>query len=147
MAPVDPCYNPRTQAAALEALLRKLPSADAPLPARPPRDLPGRAKQLKDQEALEVVAAYEAGASVYELGRRFHVHRTTISKILKRHGVSMRMTGMTPEQINEAVRLYQDGWSLARIGERMGVGDMTVRSRLLERGVRMRPRRGGRRST
>lgn len=81
---------------------------------------------------------------MYELGRRFNIHRTTVSGILHRHGVTMRGTGLTPEQIDEAVKLYEDGWSLARIGKHLGVNDMTVRSRLLERGVKLRPRPGNR---
>ncbi|TMR07418.1 hypothetical protein ETD83_00050 [Actinomadura soli] len=137
-----PLYNPGTQAKALETLLRKLPSPTAPVPTKPARNLPGRAKQLKEQEAQEVVAAYRAGASVYQIARRFHIHRVTVSKILRRHGVKMRMGGMSPEQIDEAVKLYQEGWSLARIGKRMSVDGQTVRSRLVERGVRMRDTHG-----
>ncbi|GLZ06788.1 helix-turn-helix domain containing protein [Actinomadura sp. NBRC 104412] len=144
MAPIDPCYNPGTQAAALEALLRKLPSPTDPEPERRPRDVRSHAKQLKEREAQQVVAAYRAGATVYELGRRFGIHRNTVSKILKRQGVRMRMGGMSPEQIDEAVNLYQEGWSLARIGKHMGVDGQTVRSRLLERGVKLRPRPGNR---
>lgn len=142
-----PLSNPCTQANALEALLRKLPAPTDPLPPAPVRTPQGRAKQLKDKEAQELIAAYRGGATVYELGRRFGIHRTTVSKILERHGVTMRTGGMSPEQIDEAVRLYQDGWSLARIGERMSVDDMTVWRRLQERGVKMRPRQGGKRSS
>ncbi|WP_026124255.1 helix-turn-helix domain-containing protein [Nocardiopsis baichengensis] len=87
-----------------------------------------------------MVAAYEAGATVYELGRRFGIARQTVSKILKRHGAQMRRTGLSLDQIDEAARLYEEGWSLARIGEKMEVSPDTVRLRLLERGVRMRDR-------
>jgi DNA invertase Pin-like site-specific DNA recombinase len=124
-----------------------LPALTDPLPPAPERTPQGRAKQLKDKQAQELIAAYRAGATVYELGRRFGIHRSTVSKILERHGVAMRVAGMSPEQIDEAVRLYQDGWSLARIGRRMNVNDMTVLRRLQERGVKMRPRRGGKRSS
>jgi transposase-like protein len=141
----QPLSNPYTQANALEALLRKLPAPTDPLPPAPERTPLGRAKQLKDKQAQELIAAYCAGATVYELSRKFGIHRTTVSSILRRHGVAMRGGGLSPEQIIEAVRLYERGWSLARIGDRFGVNDMTVRSRLLEHGVQMRPRRGGKR--
>jgi DNA-directed RNA polymerase specialized sigma24 family protein len=140
----QPQYNPCTQLAALEALLRKLPKVTDPVPRRLDRDLPNRAKQLKEAEAEAVVRAYQAGATVYELGRRFGIHRTTVSDILHRQGVAMRMGGLSSRQVDEAVKLYEEGWSLARIGKRLGVSDGTVRSRLVERGVRMRPRQGGR---
>jgi lambda repressor-like predicted transcriptional regulator len=132
-------YNVKYQLRALEALLRKLPDRSAPV--RPKRaEGPGRAKQLKDQEAQAVIAAYEAGATVYQLGRQFGIARQTVSKILHRHGITMRMGGLGPEQVDEAARLYEAGWTLAKIGKRAGVSADTVRNRLLERGVRMRPR-------
>lgn len=139
-APPSGAYsNLKSQVRALEALLQKLP--DASSPARP-RLATGhrRAKQLQDDKALELVAAYETGASVHQLSRRYGIARQTVSKILRRHGVQMRKTGLSDEQIEEAVRLYQDGWTLAKIGGRMGVSPDTVRLRLRERGVRMRPR-------
>jgi len=68
--------------------------------------------------------------------------RQTVSKILKRHGVAMRMRGLSSEQADEAVRLYKAGWSLARTGERMGVDAGTVLNRLRERGVKIRDAQG-----
>jgi DNA-directed RNA polymerase specialized sigma24 family protein len=139
-------YNTKTQVRALEVLISKLPSPSDPLPPPRARNPQRRAKQLKEDEAREIVAEYKAGATVYQLGQRFGINRQTVSKILKRYGIKMRMGGLTPDQVDEAVQLYEGGWSLARIGKRMGVNDNTVRSRLLERGVRMRPRRGGKHS-
>ncbi|WP_211351745.1 helix-turn-helix domain-containing protein [Haloactinospora alba] len=141
MAPLaTPVSNPARQRKALEALLGKLPDASAPVAPRERTSLSARAKQIKSDQAREIVAAYEAGATVYELGRRFGIARQTVSKILKRHGAQMRRTGLSPDQIDEAARLYVLGWSLARIGRRMEVSPDTVRLRLLERGVRMRDR-------
>jgi DNA-binding NarL/FixJ family response regulator len=88
-----------------------------------------------------VIAAYQAGATVYQLGRRFSISCQTVNKILKSHGIPMRRT-VSPQQTYQAARLYQDGWSLANIGERLAVSLETVRQRLLERGVRLRPRPG-----
>ena len=90
----------------------------------------------------ELVAGYQAGRTVYQLGREFGINRRTVSRHLHRHGVSMRRRGLSAEQIDEAVRLYEDGWSLARIGEQMGVDSTTVMHRLQERGVRMRDTHG-----
>lgn len=141
-----PQSNTHAQVRSLEALLRKLPSPSDPLPARPPRTAHGKARQLKEAEARELIVAYQGGATVYQLGQRFGISRKTVAAILKRHGIKMRMGGLSPKQIDEAVKLYEAGWSLARIGDRMGVNDKTVWSRLVERGVRMRPRRGGKRA-
>jgi DNA-directed RNA polymerase specialized sigma24 family protein len=130
------------QGVALESLLGKLPAAsNPPRPARQGRT-PGTAKQLDAEQVQELIAGYQAGATVYELGEQFGIERRTVSDILHRNEVPMRRRGLSPEQINEAVRLYETGWSLARIGQKMGVDPTTVRTRLRERGVRMRDAHG-----
>lgn len=60
-----------------------------------------------------------------------------MSKILKRHGMQMRRTGLTAEQIEEAARLYEAGWKPAA---RFGVSADTVRLRLVGFGARIRAR-------
>jgi Mn-dependent DtxR family transcriptional regulator len=104
--------------------------------------MPGRTKRLNEGQVQQLIAGYEAGATVYELGDRFGISRQTVGKILKRRGVTMRRRGLNQQQIDEAVQLYENGWSLARIGERMQVDPTTVLNRLLERGVRTRDTQG-----
>jgi lambda repressor-like predicted transcriptional regulator len=130
------------QLRALEALLRRLPDPSAPVQPKRQAKGPARAKQLQEEQAQTLITAYEAGATVYHLGRQFGIARQTVSKILHRRGIPMRMTGLSPSQIEEAARLYESGWSLAQVGMHMEVSSDTVRLRLLEHGVRMRPRPG-----
>ncbi|WP_218026132.1 hypothetical protein [Nocardia miyunensis] len=61
-------YNPKPQVEALEALRRKLPDPTAP--ALPPADRfkPGRARQLGTDQVQELIAGYESGETVYQLG-------------------------------------------------------------------------------
>jgi DNA invertase Pin-like site-specific DNA recombinase len=98
----------------------------------------GTARQLPEHEVDELVTAYEAGATVYELARRFKIHRTTASLHLQRQGVPMRRQGLDEEQVELAAQLYRLGWSVAKIGERFGVDQTTVWRVLRERGVPMR---------
>lgn len=135
-------YNTKTQVRALESLLRKLPSLDAPVKPSPDRTRPSRARQLDDDQTKLLTEGYQAGATVYELGDQFGISRQTVGKLLKRHGVTMRRQGLTPEQIDEAERLYEAGWSLARLGEQMSVDPTTVLNRLRARGVRTRDSHG-----
>ncbi|MEV0650954.1 hypothetical protein AB0I28_37455 [Phytomonospora sp. NPDC050363] len=134
-------YNVKYELKALEALLRKLPDLSevaVPADAVSIEPLPGKKKYLTPEQELEVVAGYLAGSTARELGAKFGVHRNTVGRILKKHGVAMRMQGLAAGQVDEAARLYEAGWSLARIGDRLKVDAETVRSRLRERGVRMR---------
>jgi DNA-binding CsgD family transcriptional regulator len=99
-------------------------------------------KRLTEEQVQQLIEEYKAGATVYELGDRFGINRKTVGKILKRHGVTMRMQGLSPSQIDEAARLYGEGISLARIAEKLDVTANTVHARLREREVRMRDTQG-----
>jgi DNA-directed RNA polymerase specialized sigma24 family protein len=133
-----PLWNTKAQLQALQYLIAKLPDPGTPAVEREPRAVPGIARRLKDAEVDELVAAYEAGATVYQLADRFRINRRTVSKIIKRRGVETRWQRLTEADVDEAEHLYAQGWSLARVGERLGVSDDTVRLRLLKRGVQMR---------
>ncbi|WP_280377162.1 hypothetical protein [Nocardia wallacei] len=47
----------------------------------------GRVRRLDDSQVQELIAGYEGGATVYELGDRFGIERRTVSEILRRHHV------------------------------------------------------------
>ncbi len=122
--------------------MRKLPSLDAPARPRSGEGAPERSRRLTTKQTQQLIKEYEAGATVYELGEKFGTSRQTVSRILKRHGVTMRRQGLSSERVDEAVRLYEGGWSLAKIGEKYKVDPTTVMSRLHERGVKMRDTTG-----
>jgi transposase len=77
-----------------------------------------------------MITGYQAGATVYELGRQFGVNRKAVSTILRRYGVSMRRQGLHSEQIEEAARLRAAGWTLDEVGNQLSVDARTVARRL-----------------
>ncbi|GAB3394099.1 hypothetical protein GCM10027360_86970 [Amycolatopsis echigonensis] len=139
-------YNTKPQVEALETLLRKLPDPTEPAAPAVERPKPRRARQLDADQVQELIAGYEAGATVYELGGRFGIERRTVSNILHRYGVPMRRRGLSPEQVDDAVHLYNLGWSLARVGGHLGVDHTTVLTKLRERGIPTRDTHGRPRS-
>jgi lambda repressor-like predicted transcriptional regulator len=139
-------YNTNPQVEALETLLRKLPDPTTPAPPPVDRPKPRRARQLDTNQIQELIAGYQAGATVYELGARFGIERRTVSNILHRHQVPMRRRSLSPEQVDAAIHLYTLGWSLARVGEHLGVDPSTILNRLRRRGVRTRDAHGQPRS-
>ncbi|MBB4930382.1 lambda repressor-like predicted transcriptional regulator [Lipingzhangella halophila] len=122
----------------LGALWRKLPNLESFLPTKEPQQVPRAIQRPTDKHISDIVAEYREGATIRQLAIKHRIGRETVSKILKQSGVTMRRTGLTPEQVEEAVRLYTKGWSLAKIGNRFSVDGKTVWSRLTDRGVRMR---------
>ncbi|MGV9300046.1 hypothetical protein [Amycolatopsis sp. NPDC003676] len=93
--------------------------------------------RLNETQVDQLVAAYQAGASTYELGERFGVHRQTISRHLKARGIDLT-PGIDPKLLSQAAQLYEAGWSLARIATKYGISAETLRTSLTEIGVKMR---------
>lgn len=102
----------------------------------------GSTRHLNNIQVQNLIASYEAGATVYELGERFGIERKAVSRILHHHQVPMRRRGLTTEQAGEAIHLYGIGWPLARVGKHLGVDGTTVRHKLHERGIPTRDPQG-----
>ncbi len=113
-----------------------------PQPCRAQRQVRPRptrtARQLAAPDLDRLVTAYRDGATVYELARRFGIHRITVGKHLRARGVDTTPPGLAPDDVAAAAQLYRQRWSLARIAERYATTASTVRTRLLEAGVQMR---------
>ena len=136
-------WNTKAQLQALRHLAANLPGPEAPSNKREPTPVPRTAKQIKGDQAQALIAAYETGATLAELSRRFGISKQTVTSILKRHDITPRWSRrITDEEVDQAVRLYEQGLSLARIGQRFNTTDDTIRRHLLKRGVKMRDTHG-----
>lgn len=100
--------------------------------------VPRRFNHTRGERSEQLVADYHAGMPVKEMASKYGIHRGSVSKHLRDHGVPPRKVGLDEAQIREAVKQYALGESLATIGKRMGVDKGTVRERLVESGVEMR---------
>ena len=132
MDPGGAYYNLKDQVRALEQLREKLPSLDTLEPTPAKRDRPRRARQLADELIQELIAGYQSGATVYELGDRFGIERRTVSSILHRHGVPMRRRGLHRQAVvlrRIAVVLVQ-GVGAVRYRWTVGPSQSTISSRL-----------------
>jgi hypothetical protein len=97
---------------------------------------------LRQDAVDELVEAYRAGATVFDLAARFSIDRKTVGAHLRRRGVDTKLPGLHPDDVPAAAELYRSGWSLIGIAEKFGTSGNTVRRCLLEAGVELRPRRG-----
>lgn len=95
-------------------------------------------RKLKPAEIDELVERYQAGSSVYQLAKRYGIHRITIGRHLHSRGIDTTAPALTQEQVREAVQLYADGWSCKKIAKHFGVGAETVRERLHQARVPVR---------
>jgi len=97
-----------------------------PLVARDQPLLRGRQRFMDEEMENTLVAGYVAGASTYELGGRFGLHRQRVSAILIRHGVETRYRVVTDEMVTEMKAMLNAGDSKSAIAKHLGVARSTV---------------------
>ena len=56
--------------------------------------------RLDESQELAVIAAYRSGLTVYKVGAKFGIHRTTVSAIMRRHEVKMRRAPKRPYRVH-----------------------------------------------
>lgn len=94
---------------------------------------------LSPAQVDELVALYEAGATLVELGERFSIHRRTAAAHLVRRSVPIRRRGLDEHHLAEAVEMYDGGLTLLDVGLRFGVSQQAARRALAAHGVAIRP--------
>ena len=94
---------------------------------------------LTDAEVDELVAVYEAGATLRGLAKQFHIHRLTAAAHLARRSLPVRRAGLDSVQAKETARLYQAGWTLVQLGHRFEVDPQTVHRTIARQEVSIRP--------
>ncbi len=103
------------------------------------RRAPARHFRFSEAQRVAVVEAYVDGASMGELAREYGVRRVSISGLLRREGVAIRVRRvMSQAEVDSAVQLYAGGLSLQKIGDQLGWDHKTVYGQLKKRGVVMR---------
>lgn len=93
---------------------------------------------LRPDEVDDLVAGYQAGASVGCLARQFNIHRSTVGRHLQARGINTRTPGLQPDQVATAVDLYRAGWSLMKIAVKLEASATTIRRYLAITGVMLR---------
>jgi DNA-binding NarL/FixJ family response regulator len=84
---------------------------------------------ITPQLAQMIVGDLEAGESVRGIARKYHLHRSTVVRNLRKAGVPpIQPVGATrkPALVNEANRLRREGLSLRKIAEQMGLSHPSV---------------------
>jgi DNA-directed RNA polymerase specialized sigma24 family protein len=99
-------------------------------------------KRLSPKEEAELIAAYRGGEAVTPLATRFQIHHSTVSKLLKRRGISRSARTLNSIQVSRAIELYQNGLSLARVADQLHCCAGTIRNALESAGVVRRDSHG-----
>lgn len=95
---------------------------------------------LSEAQVDELVALYEQGMTLVQLGIRFGVYRHTVAAHLSRRSVRKRARGLAAEHVPEAAKLYASGLTLMEVGLKFSVSQGAVRRMVAAEGVEIRPR-------
>lgn len=77
--------------------------------------------------AKQIVADYQAGATVVELAAQYGFHRQTVSRVLRTAGVVVRQNATSNEEIERIRRLRAEGTTIREIMWLTGRSKNTVR--------------------
>jgi hypothetical protein len=88
--------------------------------------LRGRQRFVDEETETALVEAYKAGASTYQLGRQFGLHRQRVSAVLLAKGVDTRYRVVTDEMAAEMLVMRDSGNSQTAIAAHFGVARSTV---------------------
>lgn len=84
-------------------------------------------RRLTPDDQAELIALYEAGASMLELAKKFECHRHTVMRLLRTAGVDIRPQKLTtPDLVAQAAALYARGHSLEEVGQLLGLEASTI---------------------
>ena len=86
----------------------------------------------------QLCKGYEAGKSARELAAKYHISKTSVRRILQKHGIPLRHQGLTPDQLRYATELYQAGKSIPEVAKEMALSQNVVYYGLKQAGVTMR---------
>jgi lambda repressor-like predicted transcriptional regulator len=111
-------------------------------PTGSPAPVPRHKQRRLRAQTADLVASYQAGATVYELASQYQIKRQTVSNILERQGVPRRYLRLTGNALNEAVKVYEAGSSLSELSRELGLPVTTIRLALMRAGVTLRKRPG-----
>lgn len=98
--------------------------------------------KLQPAELDQLVASYQAGASLRALSRRFQAHEQTIRRQLQQRGVTLRPGVKAPSQarLAELVASYESGRSTYDLAVELGVSADSVQRWLRHAGIPLRGR-------
>lgn len=91
-------------------------------------------------EVDELVALYEQGMTLAQLGDRLGIYHRTMTAHIVRRSVPVRVRGLAGEHTSETVRLYAGGMTLMEVGLHVGVSQGAVGRAVAATGATIRAR-------
>lgn len=97
-------------------------------------------RRLAPQQIEELVQLFKAGKNTVELASHFRCSRSTVSKHIRKSGLSAREKRFSQADLIRMQQLYESGFSFDKVGDAFHTSGTTVTKYLRGRDVRIRGR-------
>ena len=96
-------------------------------------------KWLSNNEIKQIVQMYNEGYSTYEIARRYKCHKNTVSRHLKKAGVTVSNKASTRDKllIDNVLRMNSISMKAVDIGKELGISESTFRRIIRENDARL----------
>ena len=96
-------------------------------------------RRLGEAQIRHLVEDYESGVPTTELTKNYDLGKSTVLKLLRESGTSMRRAGIPPATAELAADLYLQGRSLKSIARELAAPRSSLRIAIVQLGVPLRP--------
>ena len=98
-------------------------------------------KKLKQEEICAIILKYKDGATTYVLAEEYGVHRDTISRCLKKNGITPTRSRVNINEFTKQVsKLYEDGKNMTEIAKDLDVSRSMIQYHIVKAGIKTRTR-------
>lgn len=94
------------------------------------------------EEIRKIVTAYQSGKASYELGIEFNCSKTTIVKLLKQQGITIRKSGRARAKVDskKVIKMYREMHTIKEIAKSLNVDTQVISRCLKGNGIKLRSR-------
>lgn len=94
------------------------------------------------EETQKIIMAYQSGKASYELGTEFNCSKTTIVKLLKQQGITLRKSGRARAKVDskKVIKMYREMHTIKEIAKSLNVDTQVISRCLKENGIKLRSR-------
>jgi len=99
-------------------------------------------KSMTETEITGIITGHKNGLSISDLAHKFNCHRNTVINHLRKHGIEVTNSKISPEHSVEILQLYKNRLNVSEIAERLNISSSAILNHLHKQGVKIRGRWG-----
>lgn len=99
-------------------------------------------KKISPDDYQEIIKMYQEGMYATDIAQKYDVHKTTIRRLLRNHGIEIhrfiRKSQFSDEEVQDMYKLYEEGWTQKKISQKYNVDETEIAFLFKKKGYEMR---------